>query len=233
MVVYAAAIGTGFGSVELAMPAFAEAHGSRELGGLALACFSAGSFAGGFAAGLRPPRSVLRRFVVGSMTLSAALLGLLLAVSIPTLCAFAFVAGLPIAPTIGALYALIDRSARAGTAAEAFAWFGTAISIGVATGAALAGALVDEWGVRAAFAVGARTRIRRCSRGPRAARDAETTVAGDRRASVYAGHRAPVAQGTERRTSNPRVAGSNPAGRMEVPAKVNTSRAVFGWREGG
>ena len=30
--------------------------------------------------------------------------------------------------------------------------------------------------------------------------------------------RAPVAQWTERRTSNPRVAGSNPAGRMEVPA---------------
>ena len=155
VVVYAAAIGTGFGSVELAMPAFAEAHGSRELGGLALACFSAGSLVGGFVAGLRPPRSVLHRFVVGSMTLSAALLGLLLAVSIPTLCAFAFVAGLPIAPTIGALYALIDRSARAGTAAEAFAWFGTAISIGVATGAALAGALVDEWGVRAAFAAGA------------------------------------------------------------------------------
>ncbi|HET6602521.1 MAG TPA: MFS transporter, partial [Gaiella sp.] len=81
--------------------------------------------------------------------------GLLLAVSIPTLCLLAFVAGLPIAPTIGALYSLIDRSARPGTAAESFAWFGTAVSIGIATGSVLAGILVDERGVRAAFAAGA------------------------------------------------------------------------------
>ena len=52
----------------------------------------------------------------------------------PTLYLLSFVAGLPIAPTIGALYALIDRSARKGTAAEAFAWFGTAVSVGIATG---------------------------------------------------------------------------------------------------
>jgi predicted MFS family arabinose efflux permease len=76
-------------------------------------------------------------------------------VSIPTLCLLAFVAGLPIAPTIGALYSLIDRSARPGTAAESFAWFGTAVSIGIATGSVLAGILVDERGVRAAFAAGA------------------------------------------------------------------------------
>ena len=43
VVLYAATVGVGFGSVELAMPAFAEAHGSRELGGLALASFAAGS----------------------------------------------------------------------------------------------------------------------------------------------------------------------------------------------
>jgi predicted MFS family arabinose efflux permease len=155
IVLYAATIGVGFGSVELAMPAFAEGHGSRELGGLALAAFSGGSLVGGLVAGMRPPRSVLRRFALGSFAIAAALLGLLLAVSIPTLCVLAFVAGLPIAPTIGALYSLIDRSARPGTAAEAFAWFGTAVSIGIATGSVLAGVLVDERGVRAAFAAGA------------------------------------------------------------------------------
>ena len=154
VVLYAATVGVGFGSVELAMPAFAEAHGSRELGGLALASFAGGSLAGGLAAGMRPPRSVLRRFFVGALLLTVALLSLQLAGSIPSLCLLAFVAGLPIAPTIGALYALIDRSARSGTAAEAFAWFGTAVSIGIATGSATAGAIVDERGVRAAFAVG-------------------------------------------------------------------------------
>ena len=155
VVLYAATIGVGFGAVELAMPAFAEAHGARELGGVALASFSGGSLVGGLVAGMRPPRSVLRRFVTGSVALAVALLGLQLAVSIPTLCLLAFVAGLPIAPTIGALYSLIDRSARPGTAAEAFAWFGTAVSIGIAAGSAVSGALVDERGVRAAFAAGA------------------------------------------------------------------------------
>ena len=102
-----------------------------------------------------PRDSDLRRFVGGAFVLSAAMLALQLAVSIPTLCVLAFVAGLPIAPTIGALYTLIDRSARAGTVAEAFAWFGTAVSVGIAAGSAIGGVLVDERGVRWSFALGA------------------------------------------------------------------------------
>jgi predicted MFS family arabinose efflux permease len=74
---------------------------------------------------------------------------------LPTLCVLAFVAGLPIAPTVAALYTLIDRSARVGTTAEAFAWFGTAVSIGIATGSAVAGVLVDERGVSWAFGLAA------------------------------------------------------------------------------
>ena len=155
VVLYAATIGIGFGAVELAMPAFAEAEGSRELGGVALACFAGGSLVGGLLAGLRPAGSERRRFLCGAIVLAIALLGLQLAVSMSTLYLLAFVAGLPIAPTVAALYTLIDRSARDGTAAEAFAWFGTAVSIGIAIGAAGAGALVDERGVRAAFALGA------------------------------------------------------------------------------
>jgi MFS family permease len=156
IVFYAALAGVAFGSVELAMPAFAEAEvGRRELGGIALACFSAGSLAGGLLAGLRPSASVLRRFLLGAVALAAAMVGLQLAVSLPTLYVLAFLAGLPIAPTVGALYTLIDRSARVGTAAEAFAWFATAVSIGIAAGAVLAGVLVDERGVRWAFGLGA------------------------------------------------------------------------------
>jgi MFS family permease len=151
VVLYAIAAGVAFGAVELAMPAFAEEHGARELGGVAIACFAAGSLVGGLIAGMRPLRSELRRFLMGALALVVALLGLQLAVSVPTLCLLAFVAGLPIAPTVAALYSAIDRTARAGTAAEAFAWFGTAISIGIAGGSAVAGALVDERGVRWAF----------------------------------------------------------------------------------
>jgi MFS family permease len=155
IVLYAAAAGVAFGAVELAMPAFAEAEvGTRELGGVALACFSAGSLAGGLLAGLRPG-SQLRRFQLGAIAIATAMVGFQLAFSLPALYALAFLAGVPIAPTIGALYTLIDRSARPGTAAESFAWFGTAISVGIAVGSAVGGALVDERGVRWAFGFGA------------------------------------------------------------------------------
>jgi predicted MFS family arabinose efflux permease len=155
VVLYAAAIGAGFGAVELAMPAFAEDHGSRELGGIALACFAGGSLAGGLVAGMRLHSGGTRRFAVGSLLIAVALVAFQLASSLPTLCAIAFLAGLPIAPTIAVVYTLIDRSARVGTAAEAFAWLGTAISVGIAAGTALGGWLVDERGVRWAFGVGA------------------------------------------------------------------------------
>ncbi len=155
VVLYAAVVGFAFGSVELAMPAFAEGEGSRELGGIALAAFAAGSLVGGLLAGMRPPRDDVRRFVGGALALAVALLAVQLAVSLPTLAVLAFVAGLPIAPTVAALYQAIDRTARVGTAAEAFAWFGTAISIGFAAGSAAAGAVVEERGVRWAFGLGA------------------------------------------------------------------------------
>ena len=154
-VLYALTAGVAFGSVELAMPAFAEERGARELGGIAIACFAGGSLVGGLLAGMRPSRSHVRRLLVGAVALSVALLGLQLAVSLPTLCLLAFVAGLPIAPTVAALYTLIDASARTGTAAEAFAWFGTAVSLGIATGTALAGVVVEERGVEWAFGFGA------------------------------------------------------------------------------
>jgi predicted MFS family arabinose efflux permease len=156
IVLYAATAGVAFGSVELAMPAFAEEEtGMRELGGIAIACFAGGSLVGGLLAGMRAWQSDMRRFLGGALALVAAVLGLQLAVSLPSLCVLAFVAGLPIAPTVAALYTLIDRSARVGTAAEAFAWFGTAVSIGIATGSALSGVVVDDRGVDWAFGLAA------------------------------------------------------------------------------
>ena len=48
----------------------------------------------------------------------------------------------------------MDRVAPAGTAAEAFAWVGTAFAVGSAAGAALTGLLIDAAGsVRVGFAV--------------------------------------------------------------------------------
>ena len=92
----------------------------------------------------------------------------------------------------------------------------TAVSIGIAAGSAVAGVLVDERGVRWAFGLGAavalagapaRLGCRGTLEAPAAAHRSEP--------SRLPSRRAPVAQWTERRTSNPRVGGSNPPGRIK------------------
>ena len=155
LTMYSAMIGIAFGAVEVAMPAFAESHGARELGGLALAAFAGGSLVGGFLAGAHPGGNDLERVVRFAPILGGGLLLLQAAFSIPTLCALAFVAGLPIAPTVAAVYGLIDRTAPRYALAEAFSWFGTAVGLGIASGTAVGGIAIDHIGVRAAFGLGA------------------------------------------------------------------------------
>ena len=175
------------------MPAFAEEHGARELGGVALACFAAGSLVGGLLAGMRPARERpppvrRRRFRRSRRRCSRS--------SSPS-------RSRRCAPRVRrraadradgrrALHA-IDRTARAGTAAEAFAWFGTAISVGIAAGSAVAGALVDERGVRWAFALGAASRSSApCSAGRAEARSEPLSL------TAYLLERS-MLEGTERR----------------------------------
>ena len=116
------------------MPAFAETQGNRALAGIALAGFSAGSLVGGLVAGLRPTRDERRRIIVGSFVLAGLMALPLLATSIWTMAMLMFCAGLPIAPVVAALYGQIGRVAAAGSVAEAFSWFGTSVSIGIAGG---------------------------------------------------------------------------------------------------
>jgi MFS family permease len=154
LALYALTLGIGFGAVEVSMPAFAEGHGGRELGGLALAAFSAGSLAGGVIAGSLPGGDDRWRVLRFAPLLGLALLSIQLAGSIPTLCVLSFVAGLPIAPTVAAVYGLIDRTAPRYAVAEAFSWFGTSVAFGIAVGTAGGGLLVDHTGVRWSMAIG-------------------------------------------------------------------------------
>jgi MFS family permease len=147
-------MGLGFGPVEVALPAFAEQHGSRALAGLALAAFSAGSLAGGLITGLRSGIDDRTRVLLFSTVLPAALALPLLADSIPAMCALMFGAGLPIAPLIAGAYGLVERVAPEGTHAETFAWIATAITSGIAMGTATGGWIVDQHGVRLAIVSG-------------------------------------------------------------------------------
>jgi predicted MFS family arabinose efflux permease len=155
-------IGLGFGAVEIAVPAFADVEGNRALAGICLAGFAAGSLVGGLLAGLRAARDERRRIVLGSFVLAAMMLLPLAATSIATMTLLLFCAGLPIAPVVASVYGQINRVAAAGSVAEAFSWFGTAVSIGIASGSVAGGGLIDagswRWSVLfgvACIAIGA------------------------------------------------------------------------------
>jgi MFS family permease len=154
IILLAGCLGLGFGGTEVGMPAFAEDHGGAELGSVPLALFAGGSLIGGLVAGARTTGYPLGLLRISTLLLTAGLALPLLAWSLASMSVLAFLAGLPIAPAVMAAYRLIDSVARRGTAAQAFAWISTAVSIGLAAGTAAGGALIDAFGVRASFVFG-------------------------------------------------------------------------------
>lgn len=148
-------LGLGFGATEVGFPAFAEGHGGAELGSIPLSLFAAGSLVGGLVAGARVTVTPARLLRVSTVLLAFGLALPLLGWSLPSIAVLAFLAGLPIAPVVMAAYGLIDAVATRGTTAEAFAWITTAVFVGFSVGTALGGTLIDAFGARAAFGLGA------------------------------------------------------------------------------
>ena len=143
-------VGFAFGSLEVALPAFADAEGRRELAGVLLALWSGGSAIGGLVYGARARRSPLVRVHVRmAVLLPLGIAPLALAGSPVLMALLALPAGLFIAPLIATRNELAGRVAPAGAETEAFTWPLTALVSGVALGAATAGALVDafDWRV--------------------------------------------------------------------------------------
>lgn len=149
-------MGAAFGTLEVSMPAFAELHGHRAAAGIILAATSAGSLVGGLLIADRTAGRVpSARYLIALGALTATLLPLLLAWSIPAMTVLAFAAGLPIAPCFAVAYLLIDELAHPGTMTEAFAWISSCVVLGVALGDALGGATIPTLGVRASLALAA------------------------------------------------------------------------------
>jgi MFS family permease len=138
------AFGTAIGIVQVAVPAFAEAHGTAATAGLLLAALSLGSLIGGVVYGGRDwPGAPPRRLVVLMLVLAVAwtvpaaartpwLLGVLLVVP-----------GLLLAPTNVVSSTLLDTVAPAGTVTEAFSVTVMAVVTGIAAGNAVGGTIVD------------------------------------------------------------------------------------------
>jgi MFS family permease len=142
------AAGMLFGAVEVAVPATTES-----LAGPLMGLWGLGSLAGGAVAtrrggGAHSPAGL----AVVLAFLATAHLALVAATgSVVALAALLFVAGSAIAPTFASVYAMVERVAPAGTVTEAFAWLATAVAVGTAAGAAVAGTLVEQTGPASAF----------------------------------------------------------------------------------
>ena len=90
------------------------------------------------------------------MGLAAA--GVAIFVAMPGLLALdatCLLAGMAIAPTLIAGYAILEQQAPPHRTTEAMAWLGSTISVGVAVGSAVVGHLIDAAGARAGYAFAA------------------------------------------------------------------------------
>jgi predicted MFS family arabinose efflux permease len=136
--------GLSVGAVEVVVPAALDGTGHRDLTGVLLGGWGVGSMVAGFAVGrLGAASDAPRRLAIALAAWGVAhaalgasgdpvLLGLLL-----------LIAGATISPTFVSANGMLDQLAPAGTLTEAFTWTSTGISVGVAAGSALAGALVE------------------------------------------------------------------------------------------
>jgi MFS family permease len=141
------------GALEIAIPAFAEEHATRDDAGWLFALLSVGSLAGGLWYGARewrlPPHW---RFIVVTGVLVAGLALVPLAGSMPVFAVVVTLAGLGLAPSTAAAYSLVGDLAPAGAVTEAYSWQIVGYVAGSAVGAWLAGLLVEHSGVVAALA---------------------------------------------------------------------------------
>jgi predicted MFS family arabinose efflux permease len=156
MVLISLPAGVGIGICEVALPAFSDAMGSKELAGILLAIWSGGSACGGLIYGSlarRPPLDRVHQVV--AIALALAIVPMAAAPSFAVMALLVIPAGMFIAPLLATRNELIGRVAPPGARTEAYTWPVTAFVGGISIGSALAGALVEGPGWRTAFLCGA------------------------------------------------------------------------------
>jgi MFS family permease len=163
--------GAIFGTLDVAMVAFAEQVGSPGAAGPLLALVAAGSLFAGLAYGTRNWRWPLgKRFVASVVVLWGGTVPLTLAPSVALMAPAAALAGVAIAPTLIAGFTLVQRLVASGELTEGLNWTITALGMGAAIGAWTAGLIADSAGGQAAFLVGviaggAAVMVATCGRG--------------------------------------------------------------------
>ncbi|WP_238161628.1 MFS transporter [Kribbella antibiotica] len=143
----------GFASMSLGIVAFADEHGNRLIAGVLEMVAALGSLIGGLVGGALPGRrdSYLWRRM---LTFTVLVAGCFFATaSVVALAVMLFASGCLIAPTFSALYERLGGMTPASARTEIFGWMLSGGMLGAAAGSAVAGAIVESFGVRYAWAL--------------------------------------------------------------------------------
>ncbi len=147
--------GAAAGILNLALVAFAAAHGNVAWAGILVAIWGAGSLVGGVAYGSRNWSGAVETRAMSCLALfGACLMVLAAAPSLAVLAVLMIPLGLPLSPWLGSLSASVQHAVPAASSAEAFAWTFAAVTAGMSGGNAVAGVITQNATPQAAFLSG-------------------------------------------------------------------------------
>jgi MFS family permease len=147
-------VGAILGTLEIALVGFADQVGARSMSGVLIAGLALGSMASGIGWGTVHWRLPLRHRLFGVLALmTVCTLPLLVAQDIWIMLPFVVLAGVAVSPSLISSFTLAEVLVPRAAVTEAFTWIGTALGLGVAVGASVAGRIVDASGANTAFLV--------------------------------------------------------------------------------
>ncbi len=145
-------LGVLFGGSEVAVVAFTDEAGNRALAGPLLGVWALGSLISGVVAGgmsfRRPPEV---RYRYGILALTVLMVPLPFVSSLVLLAVFLFLAGFAISPTLIAAVSYVETLVPTARLNEGMTALTTGLVLGIAPGAALVGAVVDDRGASPSF----------------------------------------------------------------------------------
>jgi MFS family permease len=152
--VVGAAVGAILGTLEIALVAFADERGVKPMAGVLIAALALGSMASGIGWGTVHWRTPLRRRLAAVLVLMTLLsVPLLLVRDVWLMVPFVVLAGVAVSPSLISSFTLAEVLVPRASVTEAFTWIGTALGLGVALGASVAGKVVDAAGANMSFVV--------------------------------------------------------------------------------
>jgi MFS family permease len=141
-----------FGAFEVSAVAFAQEKGFPESTALLIASYAGGSLIAGLIVGaLHLHGWLVARYALFIVALAILAIPLPFIHDIYLMAIAVFVAGFSIAPVLITSYAVIERLVEDRRLTEGFTWFTSGLGVGLAASAAIAGALIDDFGASAGY----------------------------------------------------------------------------------